>query len=198
LASDDRARGCAEAEDFVMMMSLTPVLKAADLTAAQLRERLSYDPDTGIFKWIRPSANNVKIGDVAGSIVKPGYIVIKLFHQRHFAHRLAWLYSYGCWPSMIDHIDRQKSNNSLSNLREATPSQNGLNRISKGYCYDRREKRFRVSLEFEKKVIWIGYFDTTEAAEAAYWEAHAKYAKEFSPAFQEIRGRESSSSVGAQ
>lgn len=107
-----------------------------DITASYLRERLDYDPDTGIFRWKPISAgrnskhwNATKAGSIAGSKNGKGYIYIYLDRYAHRAHRLAWLYVYGSLPRFeIDHIDRRRDNNRISNLRDVPSLVNVLNR----------------------------------------------------------------------
>lgn len=98
----------------------------ADLPRERLLEVLSYDPGTGIFHW-RPGTR--REGFVAGTIVSEGYISIGIDRRCYKAHRLAWLYFHGIWPSaVVDHIDGDTSNNRIENLRDVTHAQNGLNR----------------------------------------------------------------------
>lgn len=86
-----------------------------------LHKNLDYDPRTGIFTWHRT-------GQRAGSY-KDGYRRIKVLGKRYRAGRLAWFYCFGEWPAQqIDHIDRVKDNDRLSNLREATPVENCANK----------------------------------------------------------------------
>lgn len=103
----------------------------ADLTQAQLKELLHYDPDTGIFTWKQPRSG-VVVGAVAGRKDTAGYWAIQIYRRIFRAHRLAWLYVYGSWPSRdIDHINRARDDNRLCNLREATRSENSYNRLKK-------------------------------------------------------------------
>ena len=98
-----------------------------ELTAERLRKALDYDPDTGIFTR-RYTQGGRKIGDAAGSTSVHGYRVIKIDGRQYRAHRLAWLYVHGRWPrDQIDHINRDKTDNRIANLREATNGQNNAN-----------------------------------------------------------------------
>ena len=92
-----------------------------------VKAMLNYDVNTGIFVWLvkRPKVN---IGTVAGRQDKDGYNEISLFGKRYKAHRLAWFIMTGKWPTnQIDHINGDKTDNSWSNLREATKQQNMMN-----------------------------------------------------------------------
>ena len=96
----------------------------ADLTAERLRGLLEYDGTTGVFHW-------KGTGERAGSIQDKGYRTIEIGGRSYYAHRLAWLYTYGSWPNdELDHIDRNKDNNSISNLRDVSRSENNRNRRS--------------------------------------------------------------------
>lgn len=90
-----------------------------DLTQAELKRKLHYDPDTGIFTW-KVFSPGITIGKVAGAI-SSGYIRIKVHPSLQYAHRLAWLYVYGYFPEHgTDHINGIKTDNRIANLREAT------------------------------------------------------------------------------
>jgi hypothetical protein len=107
------------------------------LTQERLKELLFYDPDTGIFTWRvnrgrGPGGCTLggKLkGKVAGSLHPDNRIFIHIDRRMYGAHRLAFLYVYGRWPEPeVDHIDRDMSNNRISNLREATRRQQNGNR----------------------------------------------------------------------
>lgn len=153
-------------------------MASANLTAARLRELLHYDPDTGLFTW-RLSRRRARAGNVAGTIVTRGYIMIRIDGVKRLAHRLAWLYTYGDWPSgSIDHIDGQPANNRLLNLRDVDSSINNQNRRSasaqnvSGYLgVETNGSKFRARIEIAGQRIAIGSFAEPEDASAAYIEA---------------------------
>lgn len=138
---------------------------------------LSYDPDTGIFSWATPRPR-VRVGDKAGGIHKrSGYVMIEIDGKSYAAHRLAWFYMTGSMPkNQIDHINRVRSDNRFSNLREATNGQNRANTVSssrhglKGVTHKKwlKEKPWEARITFEKKVRSLGCFATKEEAHAAY------------------------------
>jgi len=77
---------------------------------------------------------------------------------------------------VIDHIDENKINNSMDNLRVVTNQHNCFNRSKvKGYSWDKKAKRWRAVIRVNRKRKHIGYFDTEEEARAAYLAAKAKY-----------------------
>lgn len=104
------------------------VEKESRLSHAALLEALSYDRETGVFRWERDSVRR-RAGDVAGSkFHKRGYIMIRVGYDRFLAHRLAWFYVYGQWPvGEIDHINHDTSDNRLSNIRDVTRKENCWN-----------------------------------------------------------------------
>jgi len=100
-----------------------------NLTYDELHIQLMYNPWTGDFYWKNPSNNNVKIGGVAGTLTKKGYIYIGINNKQYMAHRLAWFYVYGYMPeNMIDHESRIKTHNCIKNLREASDQCSNRNR----------------------------------------------------------------------
>lgn len=152
------------------------------LTAERLRELLDYDPETGVFRWKVRTSNRIKVGDVAGCArINREYVKIKIVGHKigFYAHRLAWLYVYGEWPSGdVDHINGKKGDNSISNLRLADRSKNMQNlKIANknsrtgllGVHIDK--KKFGASITLNYKRIYIGNFDTAEEAHQAYLEA---------------------------
>jgi hypothetical protein len=99
------------------------------LTRDKLVTWFSYNPETGQFfnarAWgARPAGREAK-----GSINGGGYLQLPVAGRPYAAHRLAWLYAHNEWPNGdLDHIDRDKTNNRIANLRAVTRSANQLNR----------------------------------------------------------------------
>jgi len=85
------------------------------------------------------------------------------------AHQYAWFMYYGVIPSnQIDHINRNKKDNRIKNLRLLTNSQNQQNVERKGYSYDKKSKKFRSRIQLNNKSINIGYFENENDAHIAY------------------------------
>lgn len=155
-----------------------------DLTAAELRRFLRYDPDTGNFVWL-VNRGAAKIGHKAGSITSCGYVSISLNGYFYGAHRLAVLYMRGRFPEKgieVDHINCIKSDNRWSNLREVTASQNQHNRRKAhkqsttgflGVSRPNKEGRYRACIRLHGKTIHLGTHDTPELAHEAYMKAKA-------------------------
>lgn len=143
--------------------------------AACLRELLNYDAGTGLFVWR-------KNGRSAGCVAPTGYVLIGISGKLYLAHRLAWLYVTGEWPSAyIDHVDRRRSNNRFTNLREATAAQNsansGLRNTNrsgfKGVSWDKRTRKWRTTIVVGGRQRSLGRHAYLEDAACAYF-AEAK------------------------
>jgi len=102
---------------------------ADNLPAHQrVRELFDYDPATGSFHWRVTSSNRAPAGSKAGAKGANGYIYIRFDGKMVLAHRLAWFHIHGVWPKdLIDHINGNRADNRLQNLREASLSQNAAN-----------------------------------------------------------------------
>lgn len=156
------------------------------VTLEEVRDRLLYAKATGIFVWIKPQNGKNKIGDRAGSLAADGYRNITIGQRSYPEHRLAWFYVYGVWPkSKLDHKNRQRDDNRMNNLREATISQNGANKFIGGgklgvKGVTRKNKHsFRASIKFQGKNIYLGTYRDITLASKAYREAAIKLFGEF-------------------
>lgn len=153
----------------------------ADLSAERLRELLSYSPETGAFAWRVAASPRVSCGKPAGRQNKRGYIVITVDGKARYAHRLAWLYETGEWPKQqVDHINGNKSDNRLCNLRDISPAGNTQNQTRPqrgsttgllGVSKAKDRKKFRACIKVSSGTVCIGSFETAETAHTAYIEA---------------------------
>lgn len=167
-----------------------PMRVLTGVTAEYVRSRLDYNPETGEFTWrAKPGSghyarafNTQYAGTTAGTRSWNGYIRIALPGASYSAHRLAWLHFYGEWPPedmRIDHIDRNRVNNRISNLRLATNSQNRMNSGLfanntsgfKGVQFDRSFGKFVARLRVDGRDRYVGCFDRAEDAAQAYRSA---------------------------
>ena len=141
------------------------------MTQALLKERLTYDPATGVFTWLKNYAR-VKVGDRAGTLDDRGYRQIVINQKFHYAHQLAWLFMTGIYPGFeIDHEDLDKDNNRWKNLRPATRSQNNANTASTnplGKGVRREGKKFRAQIRVSGKSYRSELFETSAQAADAY------------------------------
>ena len=124
-----------------------------------------------------------------------GYLVGMVTGKNYQAHRLAWALHYGEWPKgHIDHINRVRTDNRISNLRLASPSENRANTTAnggmysslKGVSFHKGNGRWISSIRFNGRRQHLGYFDTPEAAAEAYkaasLERHASFSIFAAPA----------------
>jgi HNH endonuclease/AP2 domain len=156
------------------------------LTIEELREIIAYDPDTGLLTWKRKTGDKVVVGSVAGCLNPKGYIRLMVNKHWMLAHRAAWAIYHGEWPArQIDHINGDKSDNRLVNLRQATPSQNGHNRgpqinnLSGYKGVHRRGSRWAAQIKVGGRHIRLGTWPTAEEAAAAYDTAVRLFVGEF-------------------
>lgn len=163
------------------------------VTVEDVRKLLSYDAETGEFRWKVAPARNVKAGDLAGSVHRNArtgreYRRIWLKGNLYLAHRLAWLHMTGRWPAaQIDHRDGNGQNNQIANLREATRLENLRNRGSarnntsgfKGVSWHAKRGKWESQIRFNGRKKYLGRFDSPEAAYAAYCAAAAEFHGEF-------------------
>jgi len=92
------------------------------LSQARLRELLQYDPETGVFVWLQSRRATASRGSIAGSNHKSRHRIIRIDGVNFYAHRLAWIYVHGPIPDgmLIDHINGQRADNRIKNLRVVT------------------------------------------------------------------------------
>ena len=147
-----------------------------DLTQDRLKALLSYDAETGEFKFL-VSRGRVRAGFIAGHQRRDGYVKIKIDNIHYSAHRLAWLYVNGAFPSgEIDHRNGNPSDNRWVNLRDVSHKENGRNRCLRidntsgyqGVNFHNQTNRWRARIHIDGRRRHIGYFDTAELAHAAY------------------------------
>lgn len=150
------------------------------LTADRLRDLMLYDQETGFLRWKRNPPRATKDG-AAGRLDNDGYRRVRVDRRDYVAHRLAWLYVHGEWPAhQIDHINGDKTDNRLANLRDVPHAINVQNirraATGKKSCSllgafkHRQTNRWQARIRLKGKVISLGYFDTPEQANAAYVE----------------------------
>lgn len=148
------------------------------LTAERLRAVVDYDPETGHFTR---TLDNGQRSSARSWKNRAGYIYMKIDGRLYSAHRLAWFYSNGDWPSKwVDHVDGDKSNNSLSNLRESTVSENQQNQRRShvdgesrflGVSRVKFTNRWMAKICIDRRQHYLGTFDSREEAHIAYLEA---------------------------
>lgn len=149
-----------------------------NLTAARLRERLAFNPDTGIFMW-RTGAQHLSSDGRAGSINHYGRRTIKVDGTAYYAYRLAWLYVHGVWPEgVIDHINGVVDDNRIKNLRDVTHNENAQNQ-RRGTINSKsgllgvspHRGKWQACIELDGVKHYLGVFATKESAHTAYVSA---------------------------
>lgn len=160
------------------------------LTQERLRELLSYDPYTGIFRW-RMSRPKVSAGMVAGNVSKrEGVVRITIDYKSYWGHHLAWLYVYGELPDkgdLIDHENTVRHDNRIRNLRIANKSQNGCNRSAsknsktgiKNVCWNKIHKKWQVRVNLNGAIVYSHLNSCFGAAIKEAKEARKTYHGEF-------------------
>ena len=152
------------------------------VTVDRLKELLSYDSAAGTFTWRVSRGGRVRVGSIAGKLNKEGYRVIGVDKRHYFAHRLAWLYMYGKFPEGdVDHIDHNRLNNSIANLRVVTRSENQQNRTKqknnksgfKGVKWSTCKSKWHAQIAVNGVKKHLGYFESPTSAYAAYQTAAA-------------------------
>jgi hypothetical protein len=173
-----------------------------------LREILDYDPLTGVMRWRYRSPETFKYGGrilehkansfnsrFLGVVAfatkeRKGYMTGAINGKRFKAHRVAWAIHHGEWPKdKIDHVNGDKSDNRIENLREADNPQNGFNRGKnsnntsgyKGVCWHKASNTWVAKIKAHGKWYHLGYFDDPEIAHEAYVskskELHGRFSK---------------------
>jgi len=152
-----------------------------ELTKQRADELLDYDPDSGIFTW-RVSRGRARAGSPAGCIESNGYLRIQIDARQYSAHRIAWLMTHGEFPpDEIDHIDGDRLNNRISNLRAVTRLENLRNQARQknntsgvtGVVWRKDRAKWQSSIKVNWRRKHLGYFDSFDDAVAARTLAEA-------------------------
>lgn len=151
-------------------------------SAERIRELLTYDAETGVFR-ARVQRRQIKPGDVVGCPTKKGYLRVWIDGESWYLHLLAWLYVFGDWIDELDHCDGNASNNAIGNLRPCDRSQNNANqRLSKrnqygvkGVTYVARLSKWVAQIQIKGEVKYLGCYLTMEEAHQAYMAASREH-----------------------
>lgn len=152
------------------------------ITAEEARQLFSYNPETGDLVWRVSPNNRVPVGHVVRAKDGGGYYHVKVRGIIYKAHRVAWLIVTGRWPvNLLDHINRDRADNRLSNLREATYTQNQYNRSQPfvGVTYRRNRNAYVARITVDGVRKYLGYFKTKQEAEEVYSQAVTAHYGEF-------------------
>lgn len=160
----------------------------AKLTLEMLKHALDYNPETGVFTWKNKISCKNVVGEVAGGNDN-GYVRISLYRQKHMAHRLAWFYVHGIWPDEeVDHVNMDRSDNRICNLRPANKEQNSRNRHAqvnnkvglKGVCeHAQQPGKYTAQIGINNKKKHLGIFTDPLEAHKAYVKASSELHQKF-------------------
>ena len=159
----------------------------------KIRDRLTYDSESGEFTWLKREEktredkiyNSKNAGNRAGYLHKAsGYYCVGIGGKNLRLHRVAWFLHYGAWPKHnIDHINRERSDNRIANLRDVCQKENQRN-LSKannnnsgvtGVCMRKNTGRWKAQIQVGGRSIHLGYFEDFNAAVEARISAEKSY-----------------------
>lgn len=148
-----------------------------------INDRFEYR-DGGLFVK-RQFRRNVKVGGRAGSNHEKDYRIIGILGGMYYEHRLVWLLHNGSWPNGdTDHINHDKQDNRIENLRDVSHSENIQNQIYAradnklgvaGVCFHKASGKFCAQIGLKGKKVYLGVFDTAQEASDAYRAAKKHY-----------------------
>ena len=176
----------------VCLLQPTEDMKTIKPLPSQQELHKFFEYKEGNLYWKTKAARCIKIGDEVGCLGADGYVVLTLNKLKYKMHRIIWVYHYHTISSnlQIDHIDGNKANNLIENLRLATNSQNKANskraygnsksNILGVYWFEARGK-WRAKIQKNNQTFCLGYFVNQEDAIAARKAAELQYFGEFAP-----------------
>lgn len=169
-----------------------------------LRQIIDYNPDTGEAFWLKRTANEYNnnrqclvfnsqyVGKRADCLAKNGYRRITINNIRYWFHRVVWALVTGSDPleKQIDHINRDRSDNRVINLRLATHANNNANTIArnnnksatKGVCFHKPSRKYMAYITVNYRRYHLGLYDTVDEAAKAYAKAANLHYGEFARA----------------
>lgn len=160
------------------------------ISVSAVKDLLSYDAESGSFRRIVATSWNAPEGPLVGKLSASGYRTVRIGERSIFLHRIAWAIYYGSWPDfIIDHINGDRSDNRISNLRNASLNQNqhnqGIRKTNssgvKGVSWCASKHKWLATICVKGKTIYLGRHDTIDGAADAYrmaaLEFHGTFAR---------------------
>lgn len=142
---------------------------------------ISYDMGSGTLVWRTTKGRAIK-GEKVGWLSKHGYIEAQVQGKRFKAHHLVWYIHHGYFPKQLDHIDGDRTNNKIENLRECTTVENARNRkkknnraLPRNVYHAKTKGKYRVYLTIEGKQISFGTFSDLRLADSVAKQARELY-----------------------
>lgn len=154
------------------------------ITQEQLKEIITYDPETGICTWKTSPNKLLPIGRECKSIDVHGYYQLSAYKKIYKLHRLCWLYMTGKMPDgQIDHINHNRTDNRWCNLRVVDNKENHKNRPLQcnnksgvpGVCFSSKYNKYRSYITLSGKQIHLGLYENINDAIEARKIANVKY-----------------------
>lgn len=148
-----------------------------------LSELLGYVPDTGDLVWLKKISRKVVVGRVAGTPNANGYLQVKIQGVQYKVHRVAWALHHGAWPErQIDHINGNRADNRITNLRLADQAQNLQNSARRsdnrsghpGVSWYKKTRSWRADITVNGVTTYLGSFHDKREAITAYLEAKSR------------------------
>lgn len=143
---------------------------------ARIRELFRYDPERGVLVWMVRTARRIQVGDVAGYVGPKGRRQVRFDGVLYPTARVIWAYVHGVIPAGdVDHKDGNPANETMRNLRDVSHQANSQN-VKKAFAHTstgllgahRSGKRFSAKIQVNGQTVWLGRFDSAEAAHAKY------------------------------
>jgi hypothetical protein len=152
----------------------------------------------GVLYWKKPKAHRCKAGDKAGSVDKDGYNQVHLSGGRVPAHKIIWCMAYGEMPEMLDHINGDRADNRLSNLRVVTKRENNMNRAKRtdnksgftGVRWHKQRGKWNARIKLDGKEISLGMYESFGEAVNARLKAEAELFGEYSRILRQVESGE--------
>lgn len=137
-----------------------------ELSQSQLQDLFAYDSITGALTYKVSPAKKIKIGDQVNSINGCGFLQVCINKKYYLVDRIIWFHQKGYVPTTLTHINKNKLDNRISNLKEIKRSTNNVNRSlnsnnssgHRGISWHKQTNKWRVVISINKKKIYLGGF----------------------------------------
>jgi len=143
------------------------------LTQERVKELFDYEDGHLIRKT--DEAYNAQSGDTVGYVSNCGYLRVNVDGKKYLVHRVIFLMHNGYLPKVVDHVDRDRLNNNIDNLRDSSYAMNNCNKLKRKNCssiyigvtWDKDLCKWRASCGINQKFIHLGVFTDEKKAAIA-------------------------------